>query len=154
MKACVIGLSKEEYQTLIPVLHFLDVDWSYDFDSSDILIAGASLSLDELIKVGIPFISLKTHDSTFDIEIGWLRPLPWRQTDILPIFHKILESRKMPRQSGVNLNLHVRHLESLLIRQALVASKGVVSKAAQMLQIQRTTLIEKMRRYHIDKSEY
>jgi DNA-binding NtrC family response regulator len=29
-----------------------------------------------------------------------------------------------------------------------------VSKAAQNLQIQRTTLIEKMRRYNIDKSEF
>lgn len=60
----------------------------------------------------------------------------------------------MPQPSGVNLNLHIRHLESLLIRRALLSAQGVVSKAAQSLQIQRTTLIEKMRRYNIDKSEF
>ncbi|ADZ92458.1 hypothetical protein GV054_16355 [Marinomonas mediterranea] len=154
MKACVIGLSQQEYQTLIPVLHFLEVDWSYEFDISDILIAGADIPINDLSKAGIPFISLCDLPLNYDNELGWSRPLPWKQADIVPIFNKILESGKMPRQAGVNLNLHVRHLESLLIRQALVASKGVVSQAAQMLQIQRTTLIEKMRRYHIDKSEY
>jgi sigma-54 specific flagellar transcriptional regulator A len=38
-----------------------------------------------------------------------------------------------------------------LIHQALDATDQVVSKAARLLQIRRTTLVEKMRKYGIER---
>jgi DNA-binding NtrC family response regulator len=119
----------------------------------DFVVLGISVQSFELDEM-IPVISL---DSSIDVMSGhnvWLAPLPWRSQSLSLVLKEIKQLHTFPQTSGVNLNLHVRHLEALLIRQALVSTQGVVSKAAQNLQIQRTTLIEKMRRYNIDKSEF
>ena len=54
---------------------------------------------------------------------------------------------------GINLKDYLANLESSLIRQALDDSNGVVARAAQKLQIRRTTLVEKMRKYNMHKKE-
>jgi DNA-binding NtrC family response regulator len=47
---------------------------------------------------------------------------------------------------GVNLPREIEQLENRLIADALRQANGITSKAAQLLQVNRTTLIEKMKR--------
>lgn len=51
---------------------------------------------------------------------------------------------------GVNLNVMIDEIENNMIVQALEISKGVKSKAANLLGLNRTTLIEKMKKKDID----
>ena len=55
--------------------------------------------------------------------------------------------------SGIDLKAYLANLEKDLISQALDFSDGVVARAAQRLCIRRTTLVEKMRRYHLLKKQ-
>lgn len=156
MKAWLCGLDEEEYVNVSCILTFIGIEHSTSltaFQLPDFVVLGISVQSFELDEM-IPVISL---NHSIDIVSGynvWLAPLPWRSQLLSSILKDIKQLHTFPQASGVNLNLHVRHLEALLIRQALVSTQGVVSKAAQNLQIQRTTLIEKMRRYNIDKSEF
>ncbi len=52
---------------------------------------------------------------------------------------------------GLDLKQHLANLEYLLIRQALDEATGVVAHAAQRLKMRRTTLVEKMRKYGIQR---
>jgi nitrogen regulation protein NR(I) len=54
------------------------------------------------------------------------------------------------RDSGINLNEMVGKLERNLIMQALEKTSGVRSKAAQLLSLNRTTLLEKMKKMGIE----
>ena len=51
----------------------------------------------------------------------------------------------------INLKEHLEGIERSFIEQALDAEKGVVARAAERLQIRRTTLVEKMRKYGISR---
>ena len=53
--------------------------------------------------------------------------------------------------SGIDLKAYLANLEKDLISQALNYSDGVVARAAQRLHIRRTTLVEKMRKYHLQR---
>jgi DNA-binding NtrC family response regulator len=77
--------------------------------------------------------------------------------DELP--ERFIENRQMPRavtksrlvsSEGVDLNLVLDEIENNMIIQALEMSKGVKSKAASLLGLNRTTLIEKMKKKSID----
>lgn len=156
MKAWLCGLDDEEISSVSSILTFIGIEHSTSltaFPLPDFVVLGraiASFELDEMV----PVISLN-HSMEIEGEYNvWFCPLPWRSQTLSSVLKEIKQLHTFPQASGVNLNLHVRHLEALLIRQALVSTQGVVSKAAQNLQIQRTTLIEKMRRYNIDKSEF
>ena len=46
---------------------------------------------------------------------------------------------------------HLRDIEVVLIEAALAKSDGMVSQAAEVLKLRRTTLIEKMKKLMIDK---
>ena len=50
-------------------------------------------------------------------------------------------------EEGVNLKELLSDLEIGLIRQALEMQEGVVARAADMLGMRRTTLVEKMKKY-------
>jgi len=50
-----------------------------------------------------------------------------------------------------DLSVHIQNEERRIITHALEASHGVVSKAARSINIKRTTFIDKMRKYNIDK---
>ena len=54
---------------------------------------------------------------------------------------------------GIDLKRHLGELESTLIRQALAASDGVVARAAKLLGLRRTTLVEKLRKYGIQREQ-
>ena len=55
------------------------------------------------------------------------------------------------RQEGVNLKEMLADLEVELIRQALESQDGVVARAADLLSMRRTTLVEKMKKYGMSK---
>lgn len=57
---------------------------------------------------------------------------------------------QLPEQ-GVNLKDHLELIEQKLIEQAIERCNGVVARAAEMLEIRRTTLVEKMRKYGIQR---
>jgi sigma-54 specific flagellar transcriptional regulator A len=59
-------------------------------------------------------------------------------TDILP-------------NDGLNLKEHLADLEISLITQSLAKHDYVVARAAETLGMRRTTLVEKMRKYHLQK---
>ena len=50
-------------------------------------------------------------------------------------------------QDGIDLREHLAGIEIALIRQALERADGVVAHAAKSLKLQRTTLVEKLRKY-------
>ena len=52
----------------------------------------------------------------------------------------------LPEQ-GLDLREHMADMEQSLIRQALERTDGVVAQAARLLQMRRTTLVEKLRKY-------
>ena len=61
-----------------------------------------------------------------------------------------VDANQLP-SDGIDLKKHLTDIEISLIEQALSKSNNVVSRAAAILNIRRTTLIEKMRKYDIEK---
>ncbi len=60
-------------------------------------------------------------------------------------------THKQLPEEGINLKEQLLHLEQSLIKQALEESNGVVAQAARKLQLNRTTLVEKMRKFGLDR---
>jgi sigma-54 specific flagellar transcriptional regulator A len=54
---------------------------------------------------------------------------------------------------GIDLRGHMANIELELIRAALAQTGGVVAHAAPLLGLRRTTLVEKLRKYGIDRDE-
>lgn len=54
---------------------------------------------------------------------------------------------------GLDLKEHLAELERDYIQQAMDAAEGVVAHAAKLLGMRRTTLVEKMRKYGLQRSE-
>lgn len=59
---------------------------------------------------------------------------------------------RLPR-TGLNLKEHLNTIEMSLIRQALKEADGVVAHAATLLEMRRTTLVEKLRKYGLHRDE-
>ena len=57
------------------------------------------------------------------------------------------EAQRLLPEEGIDLKDHLADIEVGLIRQALDAADGVVAHAARLLHMQRTTLVEKLRKY-------
>ncbi|MCB1785285.1 MAG: sigma-54-dependent Fis family transcriptional regulator [Gammaproteobacteria bacterium] len=59
----------------------------------------------------------------------------------------------MPRlpAEGIDLKVHLANMEQSLIRQALEEANGVVAHAAKKLKMRRTTLVEKLRKYGLQR---
>ena len=54
-------------------------------------------------------------------------------------------------ENGINLNTAVTEFEKNLIYQSLEKSNWVKNQAAKLLNVKRTTLVEKIKRYEIRK---
>lgn len=54
---------------------------------------------------------------------------------------------------GIDLRGHMANIELALINEALERTQGVVAHAAQLLGLRRTTLVEKLRKYGIDREQ-
>ena len=57
------------------------------------------------------------------------------------------EASMLLSEEGIDLKEHLATIETALIQQALGRSGGVVAQAAKLLHLQRTTLVEKLRKY-------
>jgi sigma-54 specific flagellar transcriptional regulator A len=55
-------------------------------------------------------------------------------------------------EEGMQLKQHLLEIERTLIKQALGKAEGNVSKTARLLNLQRTTLIEKINKYGLSES--
>jgi sigma-54 specific flagellar transcriptional regulator A len=54
---------------------------------------------------------------------------------------------------GVDLKDHIANIELRLIKQALCQANGVVAHAAKLLNTRRTTLVEKLRKYGLQRDD-
>ncbi|MDH5426068.1 MAG: sigma-54 dependent transcriptional regulator [Gammaproteobacteria bacterium] len=54
--------------------------------------------------------------------------------------------------NGIDLKEHLADMEVQLIKQALSSSSGVVAHAAKLLSMRRTTLVEKLKKYDLQKA--
>ncbi len=64
----------------------------------------------------------------------------------------LLDTPRLP-QDGIDLKEHLSNLEYNLIKQALDDADGVVAHAANRLRLRRTTLVEKLRKYGLQRSD-
>ena len=62
-----------------------------------------------------------------------------------------MSDRVLLPESGIDLKEYINGLEQSLIQQALDDSGGVVARAAERLAMRRTTLVEKMRKYGMQR---
>jgi sigma-54 specific flagellar transcriptional regulator A len=63
-----------------------------------------------------------------------------------------LQPSRLPRE-GLDLKEHISSMECTLIKQALDEADGVVAHAAKRLKMRRTTLVEKLRKYGLQRTE-
>lgn len=63
-----------------------------------------------------------------------------------------VDAKPLLPHEGIDLKAYIASLEQHLIQQALDDSSGVVARAADKLQIRRTTLVEKMRKYELNRA--
>ncbi|MGD8568116.1 MAG: sigma-54 dependent transcriptional regulator [Gammaproteobacteria bacterium] len=68
------------------------------------------------------------------------------------VSNEALAGARLPRE-GIDLKEHISSLECSLIKQALDDAGGVVAHAAKRLKMRRTTLVEKLRKYGLHRSE-
>jgi sigma-54 specific flagellar transcriptional regulator A len=68
------------------------------------------------------------------------------------ISHDSTTSEQLPT-GGIDMKQYLNDIEISLIEQALSKTGNVVARAASMLKMRRTTLVEKMRKYEIERSE-
>ena len=69
---------------------------------------------------------------------------------ISPTYHQSHHISQLP-SNGMDMKQHLTDIEISLIEQALVNTNHVVARAATMLSVRRTTLVEKMRKYEIER---
>lgn len=96
------------------------------------LVSTISARVDALLDKGVPALPRRSEQlgaTALESEIG-----------LLPL-------------SGIDLKEYLSNLEKGLIEKALLDSGGVVARAADRLQLGRTTLVEKMRKYNLQKSQ-
>ncbi len=62
---------------------------------------------------------------------------------------QLFDTTPMLDEDGIDLRDHLAAIETSLIRQAMELSGGIVAQAAKLLRLQRTTLVEKLRKYDI-----
>ena len=79
-------------------------------------------------------------------EVRYEQPLAAPAPQSLP------SSARLPRE-GLDLKEHISNVECTLIKQALDEADGVVAHAAKRLKMRRTTLVEKLRKYGLQRNE-
>jgi sigma-54 specific flagellar transcriptional regulator A len=77
--------------------------------------------------------------------------LPKPENEVLPAVVNMNATALLP-EAGIDLKEYLTGLEQDLIQQALDDSGGVVARAAERLTIRRTTLVEKMRKYGLQRA--
>jgi sigma-54 specific flagellar transcriptional regulator A len=69
---------------------------------------------------------------------------------------EVADNREEPRlpRNGIDLKRHLTELECNLIKQALEEAQGIVAHAANRLGLRRTTLVEKLRKYGLQRADH
>jgi sigma-54 specific flagellar transcriptional regulator A len=70
-----------------------------------------------------------------------------------PLDTDLASAVRLPRE-GLDLKEHLNQLEYSLIKQALDEADGIVAHAAKRLAMRRTTLVEKMRKFGLQRQEH
>ncbi len=98
-----------------------------------ILTEGKEITLDDLPPFFLKTSSLKSdlESKSFKNEKFYFSSFPFKEFD----------------ENGVDLNKVLREIEIYYLKKALEISKGVKSKAAKLLKLNRTTFIEKLKKY-------
>ncbi|WJW74579.1 sigma-54 dependent transcriptional regulator [Thiohalobacter sp. IOR34] len=89
----------------------------------------------------------------FQVEGGSSLPMPAKLDEDLVLNPLPIEYQepRLPRE-GIDLKEHLSNLEQTFIKQALDDAGGVVAHAAKRLGMRRTTLVEKLRKYGLQRS--
>ena len=74
------------------------------------------------------------------------------RTSAQPMHYQLEAEPRLPR-GGLDLKEHLSNLEVGFIKQALDDANGVVAQAAKRLGMRRTTLVEKLRKYGLQRSD-
>lgn len=74
------------------------------------------------------------------------------QQELIAALQPMSERLYLPEE-GIDLRRYLVNLEQEIIEQALQRTSGVVAHAAELLGMGRTTLVEKMRKYHIVRKD-
>lgn len=110
-------------------------------------------NLIERLVIMHPFGIVDMHDlpEKFRAEKGDMaRSLP---VDVeMDVSYDPWATPRLPRE-GLDLKEHINNLEYNLIKQALDDAGGIVAHAATRLKLRRTTLVEKMRKYGLQRSD-
>ena len=119
-----------------------------------ILRPGELIRLDDLpsrYRQSLPFSTHPWHDRPIQpIALLPSRPEPSSAaTAWLP--STVPDPRIRLPKEGIDLRGHMAAIELGLIQEALERTQGVVAHAAQLLGLRRTTLVEKLRKYGIDR---
>lgn len=110
-------------------------------------------NLIERLVVVKPNGVVKAHDLPWPIvERKEARPDPTEvlSSDLNPVSGRV---RVTLPSTGLDLKQYLAKIEQDMIHQALVEADGVVQRAAELLGVGRTTLVEKIRRYELNASK-
>lgn len=112
------------------------------------------LPLDEIPAPASPPVAAAGHAAPRDpVPAQWVEPgqpsLFASNDEINPVEQAVLLAQGIQAlpEEGLSLKDHLVNIERGLIQQALDRAKGNVSQTAKLLQLQRTTLIEKINKY-------
>jgi sigma-54 specific flagellar transcriptional regulator A len=108
-------------------------------------------NLIERLVIMHPFGVVDVHDLPEKFRTGSEVELPKLPVDV-EVDYDPWAVPRLPRE-GLDLKEHINNLEYNLIKQALEDAGGIVAHAANRLKLRRTTLVEKMRKYGLQRSD-
>jgi sigma-54 specific flagellar transcriptional regulator A len=108
-------------------------------------------NLIERLVIMHPFGVVDVHDLPEKFRTGSEVELPTLPADV-EVDYDPWAVPRLPRE-GLDLKEHINNLEYNLIKQALEDAGGIVAHAANRLKLRRTTLVEKMRKYGLQRSD-
>jgi len=114
-------------------------------------------NLIERLAILYPFGVVDVSDlpEKFQIEVDGnveQPPISEEFLSIPPVHYDLDTEPRLPRD-GLDLKEHLSNLEVGFIKQALDDANGVVARAAKRLGMRRTTLVEKLRKYGLQRSD-
>jgi sigma-54 specific flagellar transcriptional regulator A len=112
--------------------------------------------LPQAYRRGIPMAAVESAEtrSTVPSLVAAAERKAEKATEALPVQDVIsaADLAQLP-PDGVDLKDHIANIELSLIKQALRQANGVVAHAAKLLNTRRTTLVEKLRKYGLQRDD-
>jgi sigma-54 specific flagellar transcriptional regulator A len=109
-------------------------------------------NLVERLVILYPYGVVDVHDLPEKYRVGVTNAAPSGDAEDSETMPGLLMAHSLPRD-GIDLKDHLSALEANLIQQALDDAGGVVAHAAKRLNLGRTTLVEKMRKFGIQRRD-